>query len=344
MVYCNRKLFGVISAGEPGTEKEQSMPRTKKLPSIVLDYGSLSEEVKKTYDHYSSKYARENIYKLREIALELKVESPTTLKKDELVKRVTDKKVGMYFSLADKDEPLPAWEATDVSGGERVKGYFERRGSGNLVGKAMVPAALCKENKLRIGDIVEGVAADIMGVKTLTVVNSVEGEMPKSDRRNFAEMQAVARRKFGSLIAGTAIETILPGLEMGERVILSNMTRKTAQEILKSVPHSVGLFVGVEPESEAELDGNFVINFDDTEAEALDKAQLALERAKRMCEWGKDVVFVVHGFNALGNRDAERALFGLGRCFEAGSITVIADVNKDKEYGIFGKIATTIIE
>lgn len=320
------------------------MSRTKKLPSVVLDYDSLGDEVKKIYDKCSGEYARKNIYVLREEALGLNIESPTTLTKDELVKRMTDKFVSSIFPLDTKSDASPAWETMGQSGGERVKGYFECTDKQYCVGKIMVPAAIAKENKLRAGDLIEGVAADVMGVKTLTVINSVEGELPTSDRRSFAEMQAVARRKFGSLITGTTIAEILPDLEMGERVILSNMTRETANKILQSVPHSVGLFVGVEPESETALNGNFVINFDATETQALNKARLALERAKRLCERGKDVVFVVQGFDALGDRDAERALFGAGRCFETGSVTVITDVNKDKEFGIFGKIATTIIE
>ena len=319
------------------------MARKKKIPSSVVDYEALSNELKRIYNKFADEFAHNNIYALRERASEMGVESPTTLSKDDLVKRMTDRLICSYFPL-DIGKETHAFETFRDGTGDRVEGLFEPLSDEYRIGRVLVPGALVKENKLRAGDLVKGIATDYAGNKTLTVVNSVEGELPRSDRRCFSDLKAGERRHLGTLIKGTDADALFPNLEAGERVIIGNMSRKTANDILASFPHSVGLFVGVEPECEAELQGSFVIKFDSTKEEALRIAYLALERAKRLCEWGKDVAFVVHGFDGLGDRDAERALFGVGRCFDVGSVTVIADVNKEKDYGIFLKIATRIID
>lgn len=319
------------------------MARKKKLPTKVVNYDALNDELKRVYNKFSDEFAHKNIYLLREEAVKLDVESPTTLSKDDLVKRMTDKLLWAYFPLEIKNDTQP-WELfRDGRTGERARGLFENYDGQYRIGNILVPAALAGENLLRNGDLIEGCVATISGERTLTIVNSIDGEAPGKSRQWFNEIPVGESRHFDSLILGTEAGALMPDLQMGERVILRDLSRETAKKILESFPHSIGLFLGVEPESEKDLKSyGFVSNFEDSKAKLLRTTYLALERAKRLCEWGKDVVLIVQGFDMLGDRDAERALFGAGRCFDQGSVTVIADIDSDKK--IYDKIATRILD
>ena len=319
------------------------MSRKKRLPTKVVNYENLTDELKGLYDKIYTAFDQKNIFTLREEAMEMAVESPTTLSKEDLMKRMTDRIISDYLPQESKtDEP---WEVfKDGIKGERVRGMYEDIGGGRI-GRVLVPAAVARDAMLRTGDIVEGVVSDLAGGKTLVVINSVEGEVPSKNRKWFADIPVSEKRDFGTLIEGTKASEMLPGLQMGERVIITDMGVEIAKDIIGSFPTSIGLFVGIEPEYESALEqGNFVASFDCTTSETLRITRLALERAKRLCEHGKDVVLVVYGFDFIGDRDTERAIFGAGRCFSNGSLTVIVDVNKDKDEKIFAKISTRIIE
>lgn len=316
--------------------------RKRKIPDKIVDYESLSSELKNLYDKFYSAFDKKNIYLLREQAAQMSVESPTTLSKDDLVKRMTDRLISDY--LPNKRDELNSLNMMKESlTGERVRGIFEKHGGEYHVGHVLVPAVVAKEAGLREGDMIEGVVSDVAGSKTLVVVNSIEGEMA-INREWFAALTPAARRPFGSLILGTKAAAILPELNTGERVIISGMTKEMAKDIIESFPNGIGLLAGLEPEFESMPErGCFSIPFEASKAEALHIAHLALERAKRLCERGRDVVLVVYGFDSLGDRDTERAIFGAGRSFRNGSLTVITDLDKDKDCGVFAKIATRII-
>lgn len=318
------------------------MARKKKLPSKVVDYDTLSEELKALYDKFYKSFDNSNIYDLRDTAIKMSVESPTTLKKADLVKRITDKAISDYLPSEIKNMAEP-WELfKDSVTGEILRGVFEADGQKYHVGRVIVPELLVKDAKLRSGDLVEGSVSDIDGQKTLVIIDNVEGEKPM-ERKWFEDIATSPRRK-ADFNSGSYAQTLLPDLEYGERVIIKNLSFGDSLKLLDSFDVKVGLFLGLQPEYESQLSrGSFIVPFDRPKEDTLRIARLALDRAKRLSERGKDVALIVYGFDSLGDRDTERSLFGVGRCFVKGSITVITDLTPEKEYGIFAKIATRII-
>ena len=271
------------------------------------------------------------------------VESPTTVPKAELLKRITDWEISKYLPK-DEDEALGEY-TVDLSEvpNERVKGILEEKNGEYYVGEALVPVPVLKGARLRIGDLVEGVCT-VGAARVLVVVNNVDGESVKASRESFSTLKSSPRREFGQMLVGTEIGKALPDLQTGERVIIKNMTIEMANAITLAPVASVGLFMGIAPEDEHKIaPANFVIPFDCSETESARIAKLALSRAKRLAERGKDVIMAVYGYDYIANRDIERALFGAGRCFSRGSLTIIADVDEDKDGGIYARTATTIV-
>ncbi len=316
------------------------MPRIKKVPLIVIHYESLSPELKNLYDKIYMSFSQKNITALREEAKQLHVESPTTLGKEDLMKRMTDKIISDYLPK-DPTRPAPGHEL-NKNAELRIQGLLEDIDGVYRIGSVMVPTVLVTDLRLRAGDFIDGSVTEISGNKTLLVVTSVEGDIPGKARQYFNEMPITARKNFEEL-SGTKAETYIPNLQKGDRVMFGGMTEEIACEFLSSFTCPIGLFLGVAPESPVCYEQNaFIAPFDYSQKETARITRLALERAKRLCERGKDVTLVIYGFDSLNDRDLERALFGSGRCFDAGSLTVIADLNKYN--AAFSKIATKVVD
>ncbi len=316
------------------------MPRIKKVPLIVIHYESLSPELKNLYDKIYMSFSQKNITALREEAKKLHVESPTTLGKEDLIKRMTDKIIADYLPK-DPSRPAPGHEL-NKNAELRIQGLLEDIDGVYRIGSVMVPTVLVTDLRLRPGDFIDGSVTEISGNKTLLVVTSVENDVPGKVRQYFNDMPATSRVSFAE-IAGTKAETYIPNLQKGDRVMFGGMTEEIACDLLSSFVNPIGLFLGVAPESPVCYQhSSFIAPFDYSQRETVRIARLALERAKRLCEQGKDVVLVICGFDNLNDRDIERALFGSGRRFESGSMTVIADLNKYN--AAFSKIATKVVD
>ncbi len=320
------------------------MAKTKKVPRRVVNVEQLSDELKALYKKIYDEYQQKNILALRDEARRLNVESPTTLGKDDLVKRLTDFVIYDYLPKEMREPPAVTTQARFDSK-ERVHGLFDYVNGEYRVGDVMVPDVVVREAHLMIGDMVEGAVTIVSGAKTLFGVNSIEDDAPNPMRRVFNEMVFADKRPFKQYIENTKADELFPDLTMGERIIMPNMSMECADDLYKSFQYSIGLFLGVAPELRSNIDkGLFYVPFDMTHHESIHIARLALERAKRLCERGKNVALVVYGFDSLEDRDIERALFGSGRCFENGSITVFADIDKNRDdYGIYTKYASRIL-
>jgi transcription termination factor Rho len=71
-------------------------------------------------------------------------------------------------------------------------------------------------------------------------------------------------------------------------------------------------------------------SFDDSFDDQAQVAELAVQRAKRSVEGGKDVVLVIDSLDALPP-SAARRVFGAGRNTDAGSLTVLAATGTSAE-------------
>lgn len=316
------------------------MARTRRVPKKIVHYDELGEGSRRRYDGIYRGFEKKTISELREQAVLMGIESPTTLPKSELMKRMTDCLIYDYLSPEEKNDE--SFEINEISG-EKIQGVYGEYNGECRLGRISISPMLAKNLKIRSGDLVEGIVSDFDGKKTLMSMQRLETDS-QPGREWFDDIPTCERRKFGTAISGTRAGLLMPELQMGERVIISDMSRDDVRELMSSFEECIGLCCGLEPEHEAFLDKAFLINFDCTEAEMLRIAYLALDRAKRLAERGKDTVLIVYGFDNLCNRDIERALFGAGRCFIKGSLTIIADISMSKEYDIFKKIATRIVE
>lgn len=317
------------------------MARTKKAPRAVVQYENLSFEMRNLYDRISLSFGQKSINALRDEARKLNVESPTTLGKDDLIKRITDRIISDY--LPQNHVKIGCEHSVNKNAELLVQGLLDEVEGLYRIGNVLVPSAIVADSHLRVGDLVEGTVGEVSGEHTLTAVNLVEGEVVGKYRHNFNESTIIPKRSFDN--KGKPVEKYIPDLETGERVIFENMTQKIACDLIDSFPYGIGLFLGVEPESSVRLENNiFVAPFDYSQRQTNRVAKLALERAKRLCERDNDVVLVIYGFDSLSDRDIERAIFGSGRSFDGFSLTIIADVNKDKDNGIYSKVATRIID
>lgn len=313
-----------------------------------MEYENLSDELKRLYDKIYMAYNQRNIIDLREEAKKMFIESPTTLSKENLVKRITDRVISDYLPKTFIDKEINfdfVKHGIFSTASEFASGVVDVADGKYKMGNILIPSVIANEAAIRHGDLVEGSVSDLSGTKTLFAISFIDGLTPDVKRRNFDEIPIERRRPFEPPTLGTPAERFFPDLYMGERVIVGNMTKEYAERLAHSFKCGVALFVGLDPEIRSFADKNFfVVPFDYSKQECLRVARTALERAKRLSERGKNVVFVIYGFDSIGDRDVERAIFGSSRCFECGSITVIADVNKDRDMGAYSKVATRIVE
>lgn len=316
------------------------MGRRKRIPAIVVDYDELSEGYRAVYDQIAASFDDKNIMDVRREAFEYGVESPTTLGKDELVKRITDRMIYPYLPPKTRRDFKPWCLFKDDEGEETVKGFCEFSGGEWLVGRYIIFPLIAKEHDLREGDYIEGKLGDVGGVKMLVTIIELENDGVK--RRWFADTHVVGKRYYK--LEGTRAGELFEGLRVGERVIMNSMSGNDLDAIARSFDHAVKLSIGLSPEWESSIaDGTFITEFALSKAEVRSVVHLSLERCKRLAEMGKEVTFVVKGFNSLDDFDLERSVFGAGRCFDRGGVTVIVEMDKDRRNGVFAKIATRII-
>ncbi len=311
------------------------MGRRKKIPSVVLDYDELNRENKIIYDGLAASYESKSIVELRKEAIVAGVESPTTLGKKLLVKRIVDRTLAPYMY----SQPEPngkIWSSfEDAEGDECIKGFCERVDEKWYVGMVAIFPLLITKHSIREGDFIKGKVAQSNGIKMLIAVTYHESE--NVERKNFVEMRIGEKRPYN--ISGTAGE-LFPGLQVGDRIAIRDMDYHKANKIAESFGCSVRLFLGLPPEVPSNLEkGIFVAEFASSQKEFARAVRLAVERCKRLAELGNDVVFIVTGLGILDDPDIERSIIGLGRCFMGkGGITVIAQMDETKQ--LFENILT----
>ena len=309
------------------------MARKKKLPSVTINYDTLTDELKGVYNQIYLSLAQKNIYKLREEAQAMSIESPTTLSKVDLLKRMSDRLIDDYMPHDNKNDES---DSTGLGvNGNIVKGiYF-----GGFVDDIAVSKNLAERSMIRDGDLIKGIyAKTAKDGYVMTYIN--ENEQGKEERPCFDQLKVVTGAEFDGLC--DQAKMMFPKLRKGERVLVSSLAPESAKVITGWFDNVLFLPIGVLPESPF-ANEQFAVPFDASAKVATRTALIVAERAKRLCEEGKDVVIVACGLNTLDSRDGERAVFGAGRCLDIGSITVIADADKNKDCGAYVKAATRVL-
>ena len=236
-----------------------------------------------------------------------------------------------------------------------------------------ISASQIRRFNLRPGDLVEGAARPPKETERyfgLLQVDTVNGEDPEkyvgmAKRRRFEDLTAVYPNKHLKLETGKTpvsqrvIDLAAP-IGFGQRGLIVSPPKAGKTTILKDIASGItanhpdvilmAVLVGERPEEVTDLSrsikGDVIAsNFDEPAEEQTAAAEIALERAKRLVEQGKDVVILLDSITRLGRAynlsvpPSGRTLsggfdpvalyppkhfFGAARnCEEGGSLTII---------------------
>jgi transcription termination factor Rho len=228
------------------------------------------------------------------------------------------------------DPPAEVTGILDIGSGQafiRTSGY--RIGQNDV----LVPQALISKHGLRKGDHVRGAARVAQSQnqnqnqsknrekpRTLVRVDLINGNPPGQPRPEFEELtplypQERLRLEDGSASPTARIIDLVSPIGKGQRglIVAQPKAGKTMilQEIAAAIAaahpevHLMVVLVGERPEEVTDLKRNVrgeVISstFDEPAADHIRVAELAVERAKRLVELGRDVVILLDSITRLG--------------------------------------------
>ena len=246
----------------------------------------------------------------------------------------------------------------------RTSGY--RRSSGDI---PLTPAQV-RQHGLRPGDQVQGTATSggQAAKATLTSVESVTGLPPQEARRRprFDDLTPVyprerLRLEDGDPSPAARIIDLISPIGKGQRGLIVAPPKAGKTTVLKTIAHAIAaahpevhlmlVLVGERPEEVTDLRrsvrGEIIAStFDQSPADHTRAAELAIERAKRLAELGRDVVVMLDSLTRLGRAynlaapasgrtlsggvaasalEPPRRFLGAARCLdEGGSLTILS--------------------
>ena len=275
------------------------------------------------------------------------------------------------------DEEIDAADAEPVTGVLDVLpqryGFLRLSGLESADGDVYISASQIRRCELRPGDEVSGPAREPRRGerhRALVHVDRVNGDEPSEEGRlDFDDLTPVAptRRmpigeigEAGERLLVRAADLLAP-LAYGQRVLVDAAPGSGRTTLLRGLAHGIGaadgpelivLLIDERPEEATAWRRAFpdamlaIATADMSGGEQAQVAELALARAKRIAESGRDAVLVADSLSRLaaarGRVDAAKTLFGSGRETEeeaAGSLTVIATILGDDE--VENAVATT---
>jgi transcription termination factor Rho len=250
-------------------------------------------------------------------------------------------------------------DADDRRGYLRTAGY--RRSSGDIP----VTHGQLRQFGLREGDLIEGTGRP---GKTLVSVETVNG-LPAAEavgRRRFDDLTPIYpnqrfRLEDGDPSPTARIIDLVSPIGKGQRGLIVAPPKAGKTTVLKTIAHAIAtaypevhlmlVLVGERPEEVTDLRrsvrGEVISStFDQSPADHVRAAELAIERAKRLAELGRDVVVMLDSLTRLGRAynlaapassrtlsggvaasalQPPRQFLGAARCLEeGGSLTILS--------------------
>jgi transcription termination factor Rho len=265
--------------------------------------------------------------------------------------------------------------ATTVSGIVDIgdgRGFLRTAGYRRSGGDIPITAAQVRQYGLRPGDHIEGTAGSRQD-KGLLTVESVTG-LPPAQARNrprFDDLTPVYPNQRFRLEDGDPSRTariidLLSPIGKGQRGLIVAPPKAGKTTVLKTIARAIGaaypevrvmlVLVGERPEEVTDLRRTvrgevIAATFDQSPADHIKAAELAIERAKRLAELGRDVVVMLDSLTRLGRAynlaapasgrtltggvavsalQPPRQFLGAARCLEeGGSLTILSTVLVD---------------
>ena len=282
---------------------------------------------------------------------------------------------GMNSSADDASLPVhPITGFIDMSGDGHA---VVRTGFSSSRNDAYLSISLVRKLGLRPGDLVEGTAREprendrYWGMVDVTVVNGVSDLEKLRRRRRFEDLVPVYPNEKLTLESGpepvsTRLIDLVAPIGKGQRGLIVSPPKAGKTTIMKEIAsgiavnfpevHLMAVLIGERPEEVTDIRRHIdqitqgkgetaASNFDEPAVEQTRVAEVALERAKRLVEEGKDVVILMDSITRLaraynlaiptsgrtlsGGFDPAalyppKRFFGAARNFEeAGSLTII---------------------
>lgn len=321
----------------------------KKNRLVAIDYDRLSDELKSKYNDYREVFSREGIYDLREKARSLSIPSVTTFKKNELVDKMVEAMMSCHIK---KDDPeniaLKMREAlcnppagSKNFNGRSFEGYLYLDSidghvvaEDNTAPKLFVPQGIINDKNLKNGMKLQVKACEVFddhwGVYEVKYETAALGQFDK----------------FIPIRSDNTIMLTRGYVNWGGRIVVRVITLAEIQSIKEKTPdfRVIVLFLDALPENVFSIchnlkSGRFYRICDNSVGSQEKYALWVLDICKRYVEAGENVLFFIRNLDTLG-ADVKRKLFGSGRCFKRGSLTVVAET-KDP---VLVKLATDKIQ
>jgi transcription termination factor Rho len=247
------------------------------------------------------------------------------------------------------------------------RGFLRTAGYRRSAGDIPITPAQARQYGLRPGDHIEGTAGSGQN-KGLLAVESVNG-LPAAEARNrprFDDLTPVYPNQRYRLEDGDPSRTariidLVSPIGKGQRGLIVAPPKAGKTTVLKTIARAIGaaypevhvmlVLVGERPEEVTDLRRTvrgevIAATFDQSPADHIKAAELAIERAKRLAELGRDVVVMLDSLTRLGRAynlaapassrtltggvavsalQPPRQFLGAARCLEeGGSLTILS--------------------
>ncbi len=306
---------------------------------------------------------KKTVAELRTSAKELKIKEIADLNKDDLIKAI--------IKASSEKEGFVSVEGTLEIMNDQTHGVLRTEGVLPGNNDVYISGSQIRKFNLKTGDLVGGPARlpkDKEKYLSLLRVDTVYGK-PAAEcakRPDFAKLTVIFPKKQIKLetkpeIFSTRIIDLLSPVGFGQRSMIVSPPKTGKTTIIKEIANGIAenspktklmvVLVGERPEEVTDMERNvkgdvFASNFDEKPEHNCKVAEMALERAKRLVEWGEDVVMLMDSITRLaraynitmptsgrtlsGGFDPvalypPKRFFGAARNFEeGGSLTIIA--------------------
>ena len=200
--------------------------------------------------------------------------------------------------------------------------FLRTDGYGPSDDDVFVPLGLARRAGLRSGDLVTGTAGGEHKGKhvPLVGVDTVNGAAPGAERPRFADLvplypnERLRLETEPHILTTRAIDIAMP-VGKGQRALIVAPPKAGKTMVLQAIAEAINrnhpecllmvVLVGERPEEVTDMrrsiDGEIIAStFDHSPAEQTAVAELAIERAKRLVEAGRDVVVLLDSITRLG--------------------------------------------